>query len=39
MTCTECGKPGARVRRLDAADHVHYFHLACWRKMLAWLAS
>jgi hypothetical protein len=37
--CTECGNPGATLRRLDAADHVHWFHLKCWRALCRWLAG
>jgi hypothetical protein len=37
--CTECGRSGARLKRVDAADHVHWFHSSCWKELCAWLAG
>lgn len=35
--CSWCDDNGASVRKLDAADQVHWFHAGCWQVQLAWL--
>lgn len=37
--CTECGKTGATLRRDDAADEEHWFHIECWKDFMWWLAG
>jgi hypothetical protein len=35
--CTECGKPKATERHLDADGEVHWFHPLCWKNFCAWM--
>lgn len=37
--CTDCGKPGATLRRDDAADVEHWWHPKCWAAFRAWLSG
>lgn len=37
--CTECGKPGATLRKDDAADEEHWFHVECWKDFMWWLSG
>ena len=37
--CSDCGRPGATLRRDDAADEEHWFHEECWADLAAFLAG
>lgn len=38
-TCSDCGRPGATLRRDDAADEEHWFHEECWDDVAAFLSG